>query len=104
MSLDEHIAIAEAKKKSPCKLQCSMHVFLLTIHRILDGLVMHVTHCFCPFLLWEPQKRRRRRKMLINYTYMLLSVRQDLPEAREKLDPGPFSQRCGDVTELNQGV
>lgn len=52
----------------------------------------------------KKNKKKRRRKMLINYTYMLLSVRQDLPEAREKLDPGPFSQRCGDVTELNQGV
>ena len=35
---------------------------------------------------------------------MLLPVREDLPEAREQLNPGPLSQRRGDVTELDQSV
>lgn len=38
------------------------------------------------------------------YTHMLLPVREDLPEAREELNPGPLSQRRGDVTKLNQSV
>lgn len=35
---------------------------------------------------------------------MLLPVREDLPEAREELNPGPLSQRRGDVTQLDQSV
>lgn len=38
------------------------------------------------------------------YTHVLLAVREDLPEAREELNPGPLSQRRGDVTKLNQSV
>lgn len=35
---------------------------------------------------------------------MLLPVGENLPEAREELNPGPLGQRRGDVTELNQGI
>lgn len=35
---------------------------------------------------------------------MLLPVGENLPEAREELNPGPFSQRRRDVTKLNQSV
>jgi len=35
---------------------------------------------------------------------MLLPVGEDLPEPREELDPGPLSQRRGDVTQLDQSV
>lgn len=47
---------------------------------------------------------RETRQMPVNYTHMLLPVRKDLPETREELNPCPFSQRCGDVTELHQSV
>lgn len=42
--------------------------------------------------------------LIVYYTHMLLSVRENLPEAREELNPSPLSQRCGDVTELDQGI
>lgn len=35
---------------------------------------------------------------------MLLSVREDFPQPREKLDPGLLGQRCGNVAELNKGT
>jgi hypothetical protein len=35
---------------------------------------------------------------------MLLSVREDFPQPREKLDPGLLGQRCGNVAELNEGA
>lgn len=35
---------------------------------------------------------------------MLLSVRQDLPQPGEELDPGLLSQRGGDVAELDEGA
>ena len=35
---------------------------------------------------------------------MLLPVGEDLPEAREELNPGLLSQRGGDVAELHQSV
>ena len=40
----------------------------------------------------------------VSNTYMLLPVREDLPEAREELNPGPLGQRRGDVTKLDQSV
>lgn len=35
---------------------------------------------------------------------MLLAVGQDLPESGEQLHHGPFSQRSGDVAQLDQSV
>lgn len=35
---------------------------------------------------------------------MLLSVRQDFPQPGEELDPRLFSQRGGDVAELDEGA
>lgn len=44
------------------------------------------------------------RQRPISYTHMLLPVREDLPETREELNPGPLSQRRGDMTKLDQSV
>ena len=35
---------------------------------------------------------------------MLLSVRQDFPQPGEKLDPRLFSQRGGDVAQLDESA
>lgn len=35
---------------------------------------------------------------------MLLSIREDLPQPREKLDPGLLCQRGRNVAELNKGT
>lgn len=37
-------------------------------------------------------------------THMLLSVRQDLPQPGEELDPRLLGQRGGDVAELDEGA
>lgn len=45
-----------------------------------------------------------QRLACASHTYMLLPVRQNLPKAREQLNPGSLSKRCGDMTKLDQRI
>lgn len=44
------------------------------------------------------------RLVCASHTHMLLPVGQNLPKAREQLNPGSLSKRCGDMTKLDQRI
>lgn len=56
------------------------------------------------FLKADSRYKDKARAQVAGGTYMLLPVGQNLPEAREELNPGPFSQRRRNVAKLNQSV
>ena len=77
-----------------CDVSCQNNLHHITYNRSVMHVISNTTYT-ADLWLW---------KRPVSYTHMLLPIRKDLPEAREELNPGPLSQRCGDVTKLDQSV